>query len=171
MPIGSAINAPIATDSADRLYFSDRLSAQASPYNTAARSDDHGATFASTCNAVASKSTDRPWYAVDGDPLAGGSIYLAVAIIGGDRACGTGAGEDQLALARSPVPGKRTEAGVAFGPLTVATAPCAMGGLGEAEVSPTTHHVFVPHSAGNVLDEGPDIVPCLVGHERPILDP
>jgi hypothetical protein len=59
----------IATDSADRLYFSDRFSAQASPYNTAARSDDHGATFASTCNAVTSKSTDRPWYAVDGDPL------------------------------------------------------------------------------------------------------
>src|SRR5207237_5020722 len=28
-----------------------------------------------------------------------------------------------------------------------------------------------PHSAGNVLDKGPDIVPCLVGHERPILDP
>jgi hypothetical protein len=148
----------IATDSADRLYFSDRLSAQASPYNTVARSDDHGATFASTCNAVTNKSTDRPWYAVDGDPLAGGSIYLALAIIGGDRACKTGAGEDQLALTRSPVPGKRTKAGVAFRPLTVATDPCAMGGLGEAEVSPTTHHVFVPHSAGNVKGRGADEV-------------
>jgi len=74
----------IATDSADRLYFSDRLSALASPYNTAARSDDHGVRFRSTCNAVTSDSTDRPRYAVEGDPLHGGHVYLALAIIGGD---------------------------------------------------------------------------------------
>src|SRR2546426_439901 len=80
-------DAEIAPDAAGRLYFSDRLSADASPYNTAARSDDQGRTFRSTCNAVDNDSTDRPWFAVDGDPLAGGAIYLAVAIIGDDHAC------------------------------------------------------------------------------------
>jgi hypothetical protein len=115
----------IATDTADRLYFSDRLAAQASPYNTAARSDDQGATFRSTCNAVASDSTDRPWYAIDGDPLRGGNIYLALAIIGGDSACTPGENLDQLALARSPVPGREPDAGIVFGPLTIATGPCA----------------------------------------------
>src|SRR5262249_61113852 len=74
----------VATDSADHVYFSDRLAAEASPYNTSARSDDEGSMFRSSCDAVSNDSTDRPWYAVDGDPLAGGSIYLAVAIIGGD---------------------------------------------------------------------------------------
>ena len=138
----------IATDSADRLYFSDRLAALASPYNTAARSDDQGATFRSNCNAVASDSTDRPWYAIDGDPLDGGSIYLALAIIGGDRACTAGERLDQLALARSPLPGRESAAGIVFGPLTIATGACAMGGLGNAEVSPVSHNVFAAHSQG-----------------------
>jgi hypothetical protein len=138
----------VATDTADRLYFSDRLAAQASPYNTAARSDDQGATFRSTCSAVASDSTDRPWYAIDGDPLHGGSVYLALAIIGGDRACTSGERLDQLALARSPVPGRERDAGILFGPLTIATGPCAMGLLGNAEVSAVSHHVFTAHSQG-----------------------
>ena len=148
----------VATDSADRLYFSDRFAAEASPYNTSARSDDHGATFRSSCNAVSNDSTDRPWYAVDGDPLAGGSIYLALAIIGGDRACKAGDAEVELALARSPVPTRRSAAGLSFGPLAVATGPCAMGVLGEPEVSPSTHHVFVPHSAAAAKRRGADEV-------------
>ncbi len=138
----------IATDTADRLYFSDRLAAEASPYNTAARSDDQGATFRSTCNAVTSDSTDRPRYAMEGDPLHGGSIYLALAIIGGDRACTPGGKLDQLALARSPVLGRASDAGIVFGPLTIATGLCAMGLLGNAEVSPVSHDVFAVHSQG-----------------------
>lgn len=148
----------VATDLADRVYFSDRFAALASPYNTSARSDDHGVTFRSSCNAVSSDSTDRPWYAVDGDPLVGGSIYLAVAIIGGDRACNAAGPADELAFARSPMPGRRAEAGISFGPLTVATGSCAMGSLGEPEVSPATHHVFVPHSAAAAKRRGADEV-------------
>ena len=143
----------IATDPADRLYFSDRLAAEASPYNTAARSDDRGATFRSTCNAVTSDSTDRPRYAVDGDPLHSGSIYLALTIIGGDRACTPGEKLDQLALARSPVPGRESDAGIAFGPLTIATGPCAMGLLGNVEVSPVSQDVFAAHTQGAAAKE------------------
>jgi hypothetical protein len=82
----------VTTDAAGRLYFSDRLAALpgGSPYNTAARSDDRGATFRSICNAVTSDSTDRPRFAIDGDPLIGGSVYLALAIVGGDDACTPG---------------------------------------------------------------------------------
>lgn len=138
----------IATDPADRLYFSERLAAEASPYNTAARSDDQGATFRSICNAVTSDSTDRPRYAVDGDPLHGGSIYLALAIIGGESAGTPGEKLDQLALARSPVPGRESDAGIVFGPLTIATGPCGMGLLGNAEVSPASHDVFAAHTQG-----------------------
>jgi len=144
----------IATDTADRLYFSDRLAEEASPFNTAARSDDQGRTFRSSCNAVTSNSTDRPWYAVDGDPLGGGNIYLGIAIVRGDTACSAAKGHDQVALARSPVPGRSAEAGVVFGPLVVATGPCAFGSLGTIEVSPTTHDVFVSHSiAADVAKE------------------
>jgi hypothetical protein len=149
----------IATDTADRLYFSDRLSALASPYNTAARSDNHGATFRSTCSAVTSDSTDRPRYAVEGDPLHGGTIYLALAIIGGDRACSPPDQLDQLGFARSPVPGREADGGVSFAPLTIATGPCAMGLLGNAEVSPATHRVFAPHAQGaDALARGGDEV-------------
>src|SRR5439155_12533027 len=81
---------------------------------------------------------------VDGDPLVGGSIYLAVAIIGGDRACAS----DSLAVARSPVPGREADAGIVFAPLKVGTGPCAVGGAGNAEVSPTTHEALVAHVAG-----------------------
>lgn len=141
----------LATDSADRLYFSDRLAGlppAGSPYNTAARSDNRGATFRSVCNAVNSDSTDRPFFAVDGDPLHGGSIYLAISIVGGDRSCNPGETLDQLALARSPVPGRESDAGIVFGPLTIATGPCANGLIGNAEVSPISHHVFIPHTQG-----------------------
>jgi hypothetical protein len=149
----------LATDTADRLYFSDRLAAEASPYNTAARSDDQGATFRSTCNAVTSDSTDRPRYAIEGDPLHNGNVYLALAIIGGDRACTPGGKLDQLALARSPVPDREADAGIRFGPLTIATGPCAMGLLGNAEVSPVSHHVLVAHSQGaDARERGEDEV-------------
>ena len=147
-PLQTGGDSEIATDPAGRLYFSDRLAALASPYNTAARSDDGGATFRSICNAVESDSTDRPWYAVDRDPFDGGGIYLALAIIGGDRACKPGAKLDQLALARSPVPGRSSEAGLSFGPLAIATEPCAMGLLGNTEVSPVSHQLLVAHSQG-----------------------
>jgi hypothetical protein len=137
-------DAEIATDAKGRLYFSDRFSANASPYNTAARSDDQGRTFRSTCNAVDSGSTDRPWLAVDGDPVAGGTIYLAISIIGGDSACDS----DQLAVARSPVAGRESDAGIVFAPLTIVTGACGFGGSGGAEVSPVAHELLVGHSGG-----------------------
>jgi len=64
----------LGTDSADRLYINDLALAN---YGTA-RSDDQGRslTAAPTCTSVLTAPDDRPWYAVDGDPLAGGSITL-----------------------------------------------------------------------------------------------
>jgi len=122
------------------------MPAEASLFNTAARSDDGGVTFRSVCSSVASKSTDRPWYAIDGDPLRGGSVFLAITLIGADRACEGKTMHDVLAIARSPIARKPASAGIAFAPLERITAPCAMGGSGNAVVSPASHRVFVAHT-------------------------
>jgi hypothetical protein len=46
------------------------------------------------------------------------------------------------------VPQRESDAGIVFGPLTIATGPCGNGLLGNAEVSAVGHHVFVPHGHG-----------------------
>ena len=154
-------DAEIATDAADRLYFSDRFHAFSSPYNTAARSDDEGATFTFTCDVTGGTPSDRPWLALDGDPLDGGSVYLALTLVGADRACQPGTEEDELALARSPVPGKESEAGVVFSPLLRVNQGCGVEGSGSGiQVSPVTHHLFVLYSTPSRRPDALRIVRC-----------
>ena len=62
----------LAVDSTGSLYFNDLTLANFST----GRSDDAGATWTCSNTGVPDTAVDRQWYAVDGDPKAGGSIYL-----------------------------------------------------------------------------------------------
>src|SRR5437016_4986199 len=59
-------------DSAGHLYFADLTLANFST----SRSDDHGASVTCSNTGVPDAVVDRQWYAFDGDPTNGGSIYL-----------------------------------------------------------------------------------------------
>jgi hypothetical protein len=136
----------LATDSSDNLYFNILSLANFST----ARSGDGGATFtAPNCTAVNTVGVDRQWYATDGDPTAGGTLYLAYdSVVQGLPNCPSGAApNNELTLARSPAVGALgATAGMAFAPGKQITSPCNEGIMGNVEVSPTTHHVFIPHN-------------------------
>ncbi len=157
----------LAVDPGGRLYFNDLSLANFS----VARSDDHGVTF-TPCNsaAVPDGGVDRQWYALDGDPTSGGSLYLTNDEVGnGAVTCGATNVNNVLVMYRSPVAGGAT-AGLQFGPPNRITAPgtCDEGIMGNDEVSPVAtrtgqpvngrattlpnavHHVFVPHSDGSL---------------------
>src|SRR5438309_6492240 len=88
----------IAVDPFGRLYFNDLTLANFST----ARSDDFGATFTCSNTGVPDTAVDRQWYAIDGDPLNGGSVYLANDEIGpGGVVCGTSAANNVLVMYRS----------------------------------------------------------------------
>ena len=78
-----------------------------------------GRTFG-VCNStgVPDAGVDRQWYAIDGDPTAGGSLYLANDEVGtGNVQCGTTQVNNVLVMYRSPVNGAAgATAGVPFGP-------------------------------------------------------
>ena len=133
----------LATDSKGHLYFSDLTLVNLS----AGRSDDHGATFKFNCASVETTPDDRMWYATDGDPTNGGNIYVGYNIFeGGLPICDGGTQtNNELAMARSPLPGAGADAGINFAPSLRVTAPCAEGILGNLEVSPVTHHIFTVH--------------------------
>jgi hypothetical protein len=137
----------LATDSAGNLYFNDLYAANFAT----ARSSDQGRTFApSTCAGVTTTPDDRQWYAVDGNPLAGGSITLAynvppnVTPLPNPNKCAN----NILVFARSPVAAPAT-AGVEFGPLQPLNQPCDVneGIMGNDEVFtyPTFKRAFVIH--------------------------
>jgi hypothetical protein len=130
----------LATDSANNLYFADLTLANFST----ARSGDHGRTFLSgPCVATPITPVDRQWYAVDGNPTAGGSISLTYDfvpnLVGVDPTpCYT---NNRLVFARSPIPAPGTTvidpatAGIFFGPNQVInTDPCNEGIMGNDEV-------------------------------------
>ncbi len=74
-------------------------------------------TFTCSNTGVPDTAVDRQWYAIDGDPLNGGSIYLTNDEIGpGGAMCGSSAGNNVLVMYRSPVTGLGATAGLAFGP-------------------------------------------------------
>jgi hypothetical protein len=137
----------LALDPAGRLYFADLTAANF----TVARSDDHGVSFNFNCNplGVPDAAVDRQWYATDGDPTNGGNLYLASNEIGrGPPVCGSSdEGNNTLVVYRSPLPAAASLAGLEFGPANQVTDPttCDEGILGNVEVSPTTHHIFVVH--------------------------
>jgi hypothetical protein len=150
-PLNGAIPMPqgggdteLATDTHDNLYFNILSLANFST----ARSADQGRTFpVSSPAAVTGAGVDRQWYATDGDPTAGGNLYLAYdAVVQGSPNCPAGpAPNNALIIARSPVAGVGATAGIQFMPGQQVSAPCHEGIMGNVEVSPTTHHILVPH--------------------------
>ena len=153
----------LAVDPAGRLYFNDLTLANFS----VARSDDQGRNF--TCNniGVPDAVVDRQWYALDGDPTAGGSLYLTNDEVGnGAVQCGNTQVNNTLVMYRSPGAGAGPTAGLAFGPPNHITLPgsCDEGIMGNNEVSPVAtktgldgqmlqhavRHVYVVHDDGSL---------------------
>jgi len=125
----------IAVDQNGRLYFNDLTLANFST----SRSDDFGATFTCSNTGVPDTAVDRQWYAIDGDPLSGGSLYLVNDEIGpGAPMCGSSVGNNLLVMYRSPVTGAEPTAGIAFGPANKITAvgTCDEAIMGNNEISP-----------------------------------
>jgi len=88
-------------DSAGHLYFADLTLANFST----SRSDDRGASFICSNTGVPDAVVDRQWYAFDGDPTNGGSIYLVNDEFAQSPAmCGspTNFGQNILVVYRSP---------------------------------------------------------------------
>jgi hypothetical protein len=153
----------LAVDPAGRLYFNDLTLANFS----VARSDDFGRTF--TCNNTGVPDTvvDRQWYALDGDPTAGGSLYLTNdEVFNGNVQCGNTQLNNTLVMYRSPVAGAGATAGLVLGPPNHITLPgsCDEGIMGNNEVSPVAtktglggqtlatavKHVYVIHDDGSL---------------------
>jgi hypothetical protein len=143
----------LATDSADRLYINDLALAN---YGTA-RSSDQGRTLTAspTCTSVLTAPDDRPWYAVDGDPLNGGSITLAYNVAPNATPLSIGACtsanavlSNKLVFARSPLPNASQTAGLLFGAPQVLTQGCDEGIMGNDEVFTygSVKRVFVMHN-------------------------
>src|SRR5437588_12811997 len=125
----------IAVDPFGRLYFNDLTLANFST----ARSDDGGVTFTCSNTGVPDSVVDRQWYAIDGDPLNGGSLYLANDEIGpGAVVCGTTPANNVPVMYRSPVTGLEPTAGIEFGPPNHISpvGGCDEAIMGNNEVSP-----------------------------------
>ncbi|HKP18079.1 MAG TPA: hypothetical protein VJT84_06340 [Gaiellaceae bacterium] len=168
-PLAGKVNAcagggdtELDVDTAGHLYFNDLTLANFST----ARSDDRGVSFTAQCNnlAVPDAVVDRQWYAHDGDPTSGGTLYLVNDEIGpGGVDCGSsGAPNNVLVMYRSPLPGAPgATAGIQFGPAKKVTAAgsCDEGIMGNNEVSPVAtktglaggtlatavRHIYVAH--------------------------
>jgi hypothetical protein len=153
----------LAVDPKGRLYFNDLSLANF----TVARSDDGGKTLPCNSVGVPDAGVDRQWYALDGDPTAGGSLYLTNdEIENGNVQCGTTQGNNTLVMYRSPAAGAGASAGLAFGPANHITLPgsCDEGIMGPDEVSPVAtrtglngatlstavRHVYVVHDDGSL---------------------
>src|SRR5206468_11799329 len=83
------------------------------------RSDDQGASFTCSNTGVPDAVVDRQWYAFDGDPTNGGSIYLTNdEVAQAPASCGsvTNFGQNVVVMYRSPLPGAEATAGIQFGP-------------------------------------------------------
>jgi hypothetical protein len=137
----------IAVDQVGRLYFNDLTLANFST----SRSDDFGATFTCSNTGVPDTAVDRQWYAIDGDPLNGGSLYLVNDEIGpGGVMCGSSVGNNVLVMYRSPVTGVEPTAGIEFGPANKITAvgSCDEAIMGNNEVSPVATTLGQPNGLG-----------------------
>ncbi len=126
----------LGVDSTGSLYFNDLTLANFST----SRSDDHGRTVICSNTGVPDAVVDRQWYAIDGDPKNGGSIYLANDEVGpGAPDCPGSTGNNVLVMYRSPVAlGPVGTAGIEFGPANRISGvnTCNEGIMGNDEVSP-----------------------------------
>lgn len=160
-PCAGGGDTELAVDPTGRLYFNDLSLANFST----ARSDDQGTSFTCSNTGVPDAGVDRQWYAMDGDPLAGGSLYLTNDEVGnGAVQCGNTVQNNTLVMYRSPV-GAAATAGIAFGPPNHITlnGSCDEGIMGNDEVSPVAtktgigatlpaavKHVYVIHDDGSL---------------------
>ena len=119
----------LATDPAGTLYFNDLTLANFST----ARSSDQGRTFLASCAAVAVTPVDRQWYAVDGNPMNGGSITITFDLVPNPTPLPNPncAVSNDLVFARS-LPG--AGAGLEFAPVQVLANACNEGIMGNDEV-------------------------------------
>lgn len=139
----------LATDSAGNLYFNDLTLANFST----ARSGDHGTTFSPiSCTGVPDTVVDRQWYAVDGNPTAGGNIFLAydrvaqTAPVVCPDGIATSSTNNILVIARSPLPGGALAAGTQYAPSQNIS--CDEGIMGNDEFFNYSDHgkrIFVIH--------------------------
>ncbi len=159
----------LAVDSAGRLYFNDLTLANFST----GRSDDFGATFACSNTGVPDTAVDRQWYALDGDPLNGGSLYLANDEIGpGGVVCGGSTGNNVLVMYRSPVTGAGATAGIEFGPANHVSAvgSCDEAIMGNNEVSPVATTLGQPNGQGGYATLATPVKHVFVVHDNATLD-
>jgi hypothetical protein len=119
----------LATDPAGNLYFNDLTLLNFST----ARSSDQGRTFLASCAGVAVTPVDRQWYAVDGNPMNGGSITLTFDLVPNPTPVPNPncAVSNDLVFARS-LPG--AAAGLEFAPVQVLATRCDEGIMGNDEV-------------------------------------
>ncbi|HKP93568.1 MAG TPA: hypothetical protein VJS88_06700, partial [Chthoniobacterales bacterium] len=159
----------IAVDSAGHLYFNDLTLANFST----ARSDDFGATFTCSNTGVPDAAVDRQWYAIDGDPTNGGSIYLANDEIGpGGAVCGSSAANNVLVMYRSPALGLGPTAGIEFGPANKITAvgSCDEAIMGNNEISPIATSTGQPDGAGGYATLATAVKHIYVIHDNALLN-
>ena len=164
----------LGVDSAGHLYFNDL----AGLVNfSVSRSDDQGATF--TCNniGVPDAGVDRQWYAIDGDPTNGGTLYLTNDEVGpGGVNCGNGiggtAGNNVLVMYRSPAGGVGATAGLAFGPANRITedGSCDEGIMGNDEVSPVATTTGQSNGIGGFIQLPTPVKHIYVIHDNTALD-
>lgn len=140
----------LATDSANNIYFNELTLANFS----VSRSEDQGRTFlppGGSCVGVINTVVDRQWYATDGDPTAGGNIYLVHNKFLQDNPNCPGpvdpnnVGNNLLVMARSPAGGAGETAGIVFAPENEISNPCDEGIMGNVEISPITKKIYVIH--------------------------
>ena len=159
----------IAVDLNGRLYFNDLTLANFST----ARSDDSGKTFTCSNTGVPDTAVDRQWYALDGDPLNGGSIYLVNDEIGpGGVVCGSSTGNNVLVMYRSPVTGLGATAGVTFGPANKVSAvgSCDEAIMGNNEVSPVATTLGQPNGLGGYATLPAPVKHIFVIHDNATLN-
>jgi hypothetical protein len=137
----------LAVDSANNIYFNELTLANFS----VSRSEDQGRTFlppGGSCIGVVNTVVDRQWYATDGDPTAGGNIYLVHNKFLQDVPVCEGVIDplnNLLVMARSPAAGAGESAGIVFAPEKEISGPCDEGIMGNVEISPTTKKIYVIH--------------------------
>ncbi|HJW37149.1 MAG TPA: hypothetical protein VJ420_00850, partial [Candidatus Udaeobacter sp.] len=158
-------------DSAGHLYFADLTLANFST----SRSDDHGASAICSNTGVPDAVVDRQWYAFDGDPTHGGSIYLANDEVAQAPAqCGspTNFGQNVLVMYRSPVPGGEALAGIQFGPANKVSNPlgCDEGIMGNNEVSPVATTLGQPDGGGGYVTLPTPVKHVYVIHDDALLN-
>jgi hypothetical protein len=155
----------LGVDQNGHLYFADLTLANFST----ARSDDQGATFTCSNSGVPDTVVDRQWYAFDGDPTNGGSIYLANDEVGpGMPNCpGATIVGNVLVQYRSPAGGASATAGIQFGPRNPVSGigTCNEAIMGNNEVSPVATTLGQPITANTFA-----VLPSPVKHVYVIHD-